>query len=1049
MPLEKQRIGKRHGTGVLCFRRYIVGMVGFLPSSHLIGEPRGKIMRRALGTALTVLLSTVCFAAQPDRIIGSIDNGQTVPLRGSVHAKAQAQYDAGPVESAMKLPYITMMMRPSGAQQASLERLLKEQQDPASPNYHKWLTPEQYAQRFGLGTGDLSKVGAWLESQGFRIVQTARGQNWIAFSGTAALVESAFHTQIHYFDVEGERHFANATDIEIPEALDGIVVGFRGLTDFALKPMGIRQVPNEFFPLMAQPFYTSGGSHFLAPDDIAMIYDITALYNAGFNGTGQSMVIVGQTDIDMADLKAFRSGFGLPAIVTSGSSANFKDIVVPNSPDPGTTADLAEADLDLEWSNAVARKAFIYFVTAATSVGGVFLSAQYAIDNNLAPVISMSYGGCESGNVQFIPGNEPLMQQASTEGITFMASSGDEGAAGCDSDTSKTATGGLAVNYPASSPEVTGVGGTEFNEAGGNYWNSSNDPVTGRSAISYIPEIGWNDTSLNIEHGLGLAASGGGASSCGVDSGNTCEAGFPKPSWQTGTGVPNDGVRDVPDVSMAASADHDGYILCSGGSCAGGIAGAVSANSIVGGTSAAAPIFAGIVVLLNQFVGVKQGNINQKLYPLAQNAGNGAFHDITTGTNIVPCTPGTPSSFLAGLQCPGSGSFGYNAGKGYDLVTGLGSVDAANLITGTNGAVALTPQDVTPVGSHVPVSMTVKITPLWGSGTPSGTVNFFNGSTQINPTAITLSGGMANYPSYDPSTLTAGIYPITAKYSGDTTYKASSSSANLTVGTITTTALSMSPTSLNVGSASPVNLSATVTPSSGGPPTGSVTFMNGSTAIGSPVPLSASGGASLSYNPSSLTGGTYPITATYSGDTQFVTSTSAAQSLNVVDFSIAASPTTVSISAPGGTGTATITITDLGGFNANLSFSCAGLPSQANCTFTPVSATSETLTITTTAATAKLERRPHMDMRAFYALLLPGLMGIVVLPGTRKKMRWLILIGVLAISVLWMAGCGGGGGSNPPSNPGTPAGNSTITISAATSGANAVTHTTKITLSVQ
>ncbi|MBV8050035.1 MAG: Ig-like domain repeat protein, partial [Acidobacteriaceae bacterium] len=917
---------------------------------------------------------------------------------------------------------------------------------PASRNYHKWLTPEQYAARFGLSSNDVGTISAWLRSQGFEIVQIARGRNWIAFSGTAALVENAFHTQLHYYDVDGERHFANATEISIPQALDGVVAGFLGLNDFRLKPMGIREpVAPDFLSIIARPLYTdpnNSAHHFLAPDDIATIYNLAPLYGTGIDGSGVKMVIVGQSDINTADLTAFRSGFNLPGITQS----NFEQILVPNSPDPGKTSDQTEADLDLEWSQAVARNAKIIYVNAATTGGfnGVFSSAQYAIDQNLAPVLSMSFGACEALNKSALPSLETLLQQANSQGITFLASSGDTGAAACDGAVTS-ATGGLAVNYPASSPEVSGVGGNEFSGDVNNpaqYWNSANNS-SGESAISFIPEMAWNDT---VSRGT-LAASGGGASSC---MNGTCSSGFPKPSWQTGTGVPKDNVRDVPDVAMAASPDHDGFILCSTNSCMNGIEAAVQANSIVGGTSASAPLFAGIVVLLNQFTGQAQGNINNTLYPLAQSTSNGIFHDVTSGDNIVPCKQGTPS-------CPASApfQFGYKTGTGYDQVTGLGSVDATNLVCQwpgkncTNVTLAVVPAQVNP-GTSTPVTLTATVAGTVASGTPTGTVTFFNGSTAVSGSPVTLTGGTATL-SYNVASLAAGVYPVSAKYSGDSSFAAASSAVvNLTVGNTSSTSLTFSPASLTAGSSGPVMFNATVAATSGtGTPTGTVTFSDASGPLGSAVPLS-NGSATLSYNPHSLAGGTYSMVASYSGDSSFVPSSSSPQPLNIVDFAIAANPATVTIGAPGQGGATAIAITALGGFSQSLNFSCSGLPSEAACTFSSPSATSETLTITTAAAAAELQSHRNQFLFAF---LLPGLFGLVFLSPDRRVrnirvVRALGLTALLGVSILWMVGCGGGG-SSTTGNSGTPAGTSTVTVTATTGGASAITHQITLTLTVQ
>ncbi len=993
-------------------------------------------MKPALGISLALLFSTFCFAAQPDRITAPINSGEMTLLPGNLHGNVQAQYDQGFVDASTELEYITMMVKPSATQQADLTRLIAEQQDPASPNYHHWLTPEQYAQRFGLSRGDIASLTNWLQSEGFEILRVARGRDSIVFRGTVGMVERTFQTKIHQYEVEGESHFSNATQLSIPKALENVVIGFRGLDDFSLKPMGIHRPTNDLLPSIFRPAYMAGFGNVLAPDDIATIYDTRMLYNAGITGKGQKLVIVGQTDVDLTDVENFRNGFNLPI--------NSPQIIVVG-PDPGTTPDLGEADLDLEWSGAVARDASIFFVTSKISSGGVFNAASFAIDNVTAPVLSMSYGGCESENAGFIPGNEATtMQKASAEGITFIASSGDSGAAGCDSDTESSATKGLAVNYPASSPEVTGVGGTTFNEGVGNYWNLNNGP-NGGSALSYIPEVAWNDTTVNGT----LSASAGGRSSCGVIVGSrTCSAGFPKPSWQVGTGVPSDKVRDVPDIAMAASADHDGFIFCSGGSCptgdANGIAASVSSGSIVGGTSVSAPVFAGIVTLMNQFISsTGQGNINSKLYPLA-GVSNGVFHDVTSGNNRVPCTAGS-------TNCPAKPPFviGYAAGTGFDLVTGLGSIDANCLSTqlGAKGncsstTLALSPSQVNVGGG--PVMLTANVASGTGSGTPTGNVTFSQGSTKLGTQA--LSSGTANF-SYDPSHLAAHVYDFTVSYAGTSPFASSSSSAvQLTVGTATTTSLSLSATTVSPGTK--VTLTATV---AGSPPDNeTVTFTDQVSGNQLGTGSLKSGQASTMLTPSA---GTYLVTANYPGDANFANSSSPHQQLGVVDFSIAASPQTVTVTSPGSSGSTKITVTPLGGFNQTLTYSCGNnLPSGATCIFASAGSTTETLTIETTGPSGKII--PVGDHSGFiYAMLVPGLFAAVLVSGGRGrslgKTKAVPLLIMLTVVTLWMPACGGGSGSATPTNPGTPTGSTAITVTAATSGTSPIKHTTTVTLNVQ
>lgn len=903
-------------------------------------------MRTSVRLVIAALLFSTAssvWAAQPDRITGPVDNSQTVVLKGTVHPSAQPQYDKGPVDPSMKLPFITLLIQPSTTQQAALKQLLAEQQDPSSLNYHKWLTPEQFGQRFGLSRGDLTNITKWLRSEGFAIAQVARGRDWIAFSGTAAQVLRAFHTELRRYNVDGEEHFANATDPSIPKALEGIVAGFRGLNDFHLKPLAVKKSES----IKLSPDYFNLGNNNLAPGDIATIYDIGSLYKAGIDGTGMSIAIMGQTDIYPVDIAQFRAGFGLSASVP-------QQVLATGCTDPGVTGDLVEADIDLEWSGAVARNATIIFVKCDPNSGGVFTSAQYAIDNDLAPVISMSYGGCESLNGQGnAVGLQNLVRKGNSEGITFLASSGDSGAAACDASTVTAAAQGLAVNIPASVPEVTAVGGTEFNEGSGTYWGTSNGS-NGGSAVSYIPELGWDDNSTGTGFDPHLASTGGGVSIY-----------FPKPSWQTGPGVPNNTFRNVPDVAMSASADHDGYTVCTNnGSCAGGVQNA----GIYGGTSVACPVFAGIVALLNQQMKntppLGLGNINPTLYTFAQTLPT-AFHDVPAGNynisgatanpsgNMVPCTQGKPS-------CPATApfQFGFLTGTGYDQATGLGSVDANVFVTN------------------------------WASA--------------------------AKIP--------------------------------------TTTTLTLSPTSVTVGGAGPIVATAKVTHATGtGTPTGTVNFyVDGSTTVAGSGTLS-SGTATFNYNPSTLAAGNHTITATYEGDTSFAGSTSTAQTLGVQDFTIAANPTTVAVTAPGQNGTSTLTITPLGGFSQTITYTCTGLPSEATCTFATASATSETLTIATTAPSSKLDKGPLGHSRGlFYALLLPGLLGLVVSAGSRKRTlrgaRLLGLLAVLAIFTFWMPACGGGGGSSTQSNPGTPAGTSTVTVTAT---AGSLNHTVPVTLTIQ
>ena len=662
----------------------------------------------------------------------------------------------------MAMNQVTFELQPSAAQKADLEQLLAQQQDPSSANYHKWLTPEAYADRFGASPDDIAKIVEWLQSQSLTVGRVARGRNAITVSGTAGQMESALQTEIHVYVVNGETHYANATNPSLPVALQGVVQAIRGLHNFRLQPR-IRKMSGLAKPAGFSPRYNLGGLNYVVPGDFITIFDIQPLYNAGITGAGQTIAVVGQTDIDTAHLAYFRNYFGLPA-------TNLTLQLVGT--DPGLSAtDEQESDLDLEWSSAVARDVNLIFVYASDVMDAV----QYAIDNKLAPVLSSSYGQCEplTGQAEALT-FQAWAQQGNAQGITWVAASGDSGAADCyDSSTSTQGGSGgdfvESVDLPAAIPEVTGVGGTEFNEGSGTYWSSSNATTTQASALSYIPETSWNDSIVNQP-----AASGGGASIY-----------FAKPSWQTGLGVPADGARDVPDVALPASPNHDGYMVYTGRQ-------STASWQVFGGTSFGAPTFSGMLTLLNQYLvnnGYQSrsglGNVNSHLYGFATSTPS-AFHDITTGNNIV--TGSTCSS----RRCPGGGTtIGYDAGSGYDQVTGLGSIDVYNFVTAwhtgallTKGTPSMTlaasPASISAGGS---VTLTAAVTSSSGN-TPTGTVTFTAGGSTLGTGTLSGSGATANASltiQGSAAGLTSGTDTIGAAYSGDGSDNTATASATLTI----------------------------------------------------------------------------------------------------------------------------------------------------------------------------------------------------------------------------------------------------------------------------
>lgn len=608
-------------------------------------------MKRLIQTRITHLAITLAAVAplcvlHAQRLRNPIDGRSKIILRGSRNPRIDGLASDGRLDDVTPIHGMSLRFRPTAAQSADLERLLEQQQDPSSPLYHAWLKPEEYGERFGLSVSDLAKVADWVVSQGFRIDYKARSRTHLTFSGTAGQVRDAFGTELHRYTVNGKKRFANVRDVMVPAELEPLLYAVSGLDDIHeahVTPKVTRQ----------------DGSHAVTPLDLAVIYDIGPLIEAGIQGAGQNIVVVGRSALSLQDYHDFGKAYGF-------LSKDPKVLLVPGSDDPGMNDDGLEAMLDVDYASGAAPLATIIYVYGTNDNDAV----GYAVDQNLAPVISQSFGLCEAQQSGW-PWMRSVAQQANAQGMTWVSSAGDSGAAGCESpETDRAGVRGLAVAVPASFPEVTGVGGTEFVEGNGQYWSS-------RSAQSYIPEKAWNDTAS----GSFLNAGGGGISSL-----------FSRPCWQVAAGLPNDNARHVPDVAFTASGDHDPYLLIYQGK---------SWN--VGGTSASTPFFAGVLALVNQFVvgsGIQAqpglGNINPVLYQLAQTT-KGVFHDVTTGNNIVPCQKGTP-------DCT-NGQFGYSAGPGYDNVTGLGSIDVANLLlsvagqptTSKSGSVVTVSVDPSPV----------------------------------------------------------------------------------------------------------------------------------------------------------------------------------------------------------------------------------------------------------------------------------------------------------------------------------------------------------------
>ncbi|MFI5109096.1 MAG: discoidin domain-containing protein, partial [Terriglobales bacterium] len=755
-------------------------------------------------------------AGRPARrlITEQVDESQLITLAGNWRPEASAENDLGPAADSMPMEHMLLQLRRTPEQEQALAELIEQLHNPDSPNFHQWLTAQEFGERFGPAPEDLQTITAWLESHGFAVHVVYPSGMLIDFSGTAGQVRQAFHAPIHHLEVNGVKHIANMGEPQIPAALAGAVAGVVSLHDFR---------PHATYKPRADYTFTSGGStvQAVAPADLATIYNLNPLFSAGISGQNQTVVVIEDTDVfTTADWTTFRSTFGLSSF--SGSFAQVHPAPTGggnNCSDPGVNGDDIEAILDAEWASAAAPSAAIQLASCAnTSSFGGLIAFQNLINGSSPPaIISISYGECEALNgASANAAYNSAYQQAVTEGVSVFVSSGDEGAASCDAGGSK-ATHGIGVSAFASTPYNVAVGGSDYGDSfadtNSSYWNSSNTASFG-SAKSYIPEIPWNDSCASVllatfvsGSGITYGSSGfcnsttgqqflttgsgsGGPSGCatgtpstgGVVSG-TC-AGYAKPSWQSVFGNPGDGVRDLPDVSLFAANGVWGhfFVFCDSDTANGGTActGAPSGWSGAGGTSFSTPILAGIQALVNQKVGARQGNPNPVYYSLAateygasgsgacnSTLGNGVassciFYDVTQGDMDVNCT-GSHNCYRPsgtnGVLSTSNGAYSpaYGTTPGWDFATGIGTINAANLVnnwpnSAPNFSLSANPTSVTLTQGGPGGPSTITVNPqngfsggvgLSASGLPTGVTASFNPTSTTTTSTLTLSANGA------------------------------------------------------------------------------------------------------------------------------------------------------------------------------------------------------------------------------------------------------------------------------------------------------------------
>jgi subtilase family serine protease len=713
-----------------------------------------KNLQNSAGLIFTLTMVTLSPAiyAQPTgrpspMISKAIDETKLVTLEGNTRPEATAANDRGVVSDSLALEHMFLQLKRSPEREAALATYIDELHDATSPNYHQWLTPEQFSESYGVAKADVDTVTSWLKSHGFSVNGVQPSGLMIDFSGTAGQVRAAYHTEIHNLEVKGEKHFANMSDPKIPAALEPAVVGIVSLHNFHPRPL---LVPRGQYTFTG----TFGVQHALVPGDIATIYNLNPVFKAGYTGKGQTIMVVEDTYVySTTDFTTFRSTYGLSTSYPSGSLTQISPTGVLACTNPGFQGspgdpgygDDGEAAIDVEWASAAAPNASIVLAACTdttTTFGGLIALANVLYGKKLPSVVSISYGEAEAYNGAAMNATyEKVYQQGAAEGVSIFVSSGDED--GASADETSVSTHGIGVSAFTSTPYNVSVGGLDlaYTALGANpsaYWSSTNG-VDYNSALSYIPEIPWNDSCAgelaanffgltrtgfcNSATGAGFLESiggSGGPSGCatgtpstpGVVSG-TC-AGYAKPTWQSGLfGNPSDGVRDIPDVALFASNGFwDAYyVVCwsdpntaigGGYSCTG----APSTWAGFGGTSVSSPIMAGIQALVDEKTGSLQGNPNPIYYGLAKEeygasgttacksltvnkTSNGCvFYDVTAGDNTAVCEAAS-GGVLNNCAIPSGDTYGildtgtapaFVTNLGWDFPTGIGSVNAYNLV---------------------------------------------------------------------------------------------------------------------------------------------------------------------------------------------------------------------------------------------------------------------------------------------------------------------------------------------------------------------------------
>ena len=1045
--------------------------------------------------AILALFATgVALRAQTaDRITREVNPAHVQTLVNHHPAWAVPANDAGALPADLPLDNMMLVLARSPEQEQAFEQLLKDQQNPSSPEFHHWLTPAEVGERFGLSDNDVASITQWLQSQGLHVSWIAPSRIFIGFGGTAANMGHTFQTEFHSYKVNGSERISVSSDPTIPSAIAPVIKAIRGLYTIEDRPFHLVTPMQSTAPAMTEAG-NGQSAHFMVPADFATIYDLPS----SVTGAGITIGIVGESRTNMADFINFKS--------LTGSTFSNPTELIPTAfggVDPGaayttlpscgfnnncTTAVTgqlgaqSEATLDVLRAGTVAPSSSLLLVSATQSSGGIADDAEYLVHTNPLPanVMSISFGACEaeagSSGVKFW---DSLFQVAASEGISVFVASGDSGASGCDTyfATPPSSPRANSSNYICSSSYATCVGGTEFNDANNAslYWNSSTG-VGVSSALSYIPEGAWNDP-LTPGGAPQVAASGGGVS-----------AFIPTPGWQIGNGVPVSRIgRYTPDVAFSSSA-HDGYFACfaaGGGSCVKGTNG--YPFDVFSGTSAAAPSMAGVAALLDQRSGGAQGNLNSAIYGLAANAPE-AFHAVSVASSgVTSCSVAIPSMCNNSAPSPtgltgGQPGFALGATGGYSEVAGWGSLDVTQFINNyaalssmiTPTAALTAPQSIT---TAQPAIVTVTVNGGSGNPTPTGTITLTSGAFSSGPIALTNSGDGSNSAlvTIPAGALVVGTDTIAADYIS------TSNSYNNTTGTatiaVTSPTVTIQAPSATTGAASAITAnSATLNglAASNGNDThvwflyGTNSNLSGATQTAPQDIGSSAAGTAISANIAGLTPNAayyfQPVAQSSTGTTTGVIQTFT--TALALPFSVAGLPVTLSRGSDTGN-TSTIIITPSGGFSGIVTMSASitsspsdaqdlptfiWLPSDGQLNITGTAPQTATLVIVTTPPTVGANTVPTSPLSGWKTAGGTALACILLfgIPARRRRYRSLCGMVLLATFAFGALGCTSnlrtaGDGVSGGHNAGTTSGNYTITV-AATSGATSVTSTIVLTV---